>query len=649
MFARASLVFSALIAAAPATASNLGATAVALTQGNVAGGAGHIHAEVEVSGAVNSFGWRAYASADGAIFGATLIGSFGPVAAHAGQVVIEQDVTLPATLHGAYFLAIELDPSNALAESNELDNALVSSARTRIGARTSDLYVSDVRLLTSAARAGEAVVVEASVENHGAATVSFDLVSYASEDAAVTPDDHELARTNVSLGAGQSSRVRLPGSLPAVLAAGDYTIGVWADPAGRTGELRASDNLGLASAVLNVFQDTLVLGTVDLPAGTVFINYFALLDASGGDGHFQFAVSHGRLPSGLHLDGSTGRITGIPLESGRHEMSIEVRSNGLVAENPINLDISESGVDLAVATTALETGTLGLPYEANLVAAGGEPPYEWTPLSGALPPGLDASTNGAIRGVPTQEGTFSFRMQVTDALGGHIDADFEIQIGAPNVVILSQTLAPLSLGVEVMVQLNRSGGAEPFKWEALSAPPPGLTLNEDGQLSGTPTKLGDFAVRVRVTDSSRSPRSDTSLVHVRVEDSGSFDIQGATVPRLGLRERLDLTLGLQGGTAPFAWRLGLGDSLPEGFSMKQGDDGSLRISGASIRPIDTAATVVVRDAAGRERSALLVFHVDPAVRADSGGCQSVAGEGLSGVLCGLVALLSLRRRRAALR
>jgi uncharacterized protein (TIGR03382 family) len=80
--------------------------------------------------------------------------------------------------------------------------------------------------------------------------------------------------------------------------------------------------------------------------------------------------------------------------------------------------------------------------------------------------------------------------------------------------------------------------------------------------------------------------------------------------------------------------------------MEQQTDGSLRISGASIRPIDSGATVVVRDAAGRERTALLSFHVDPAVRSAASGCSS-AGASASSLLplamLGLV--LAFRRRR----
>lgn len=646
MFGRVLLAFSALTFAQAASAQNLSPTSVALSAGDLAGGPGHLRATVQVSGAVGSFGWRAYASSTGAIRGSVLIGSFGPVSASPGAQQLEQDVTLPATLGGSYFVAIEVDPTNAVPESNELDNAFVSATRVRIHAPQSDLRVSSVSLAATQGRVGEAANVDATIENRGQLPATFDLAAFISPDDAVTPNDPELGQITLTLAPGEARRVHISGTVPASLTPGDYVVGVWADPAGSTREVDALDNLGLAGSRFTTYEDQLSLDTVDLPGGTVFISYYALLAASGGDGSYRYGVSHGRLPSGLRLDAATGRIAGIPLESGRHELSIEVRSNGLVAEKMLRMEVAQSGVELQIATPALEDGTLGLPYEANLVAAGGEPPYVWTLLSGTFPPGIDSATDGSIRGVPTQEGSFTVHLQVADALGGRIDTELTIHIGAANIVVLTTNLTPLPVGEAIDIELVSSGGAAPVKWEALSAPPPGLTITEEGHLTGTPSSLGQFAVRVRVSDSSRNPRSDTALVQIRVEDSGTFEIHGAELPSLALRERLNATLTLSGGTAPFQWRVGLGDGLPEGFKMEQQTDGSLRISGASIRPIDSGATVVVRDAAGRERTALLSFHVDPAVRSAASGCSS-AGASASSLLplamLGLV--LAFRRRR----
>jgi len=79
--------------------------------------------------------------------------------------------------------------------------------------------------------------------------------------------------------------------------------------------------------------------------------------------------------------------------------------------------------------------------------------------------------------------------------------------------------------------------------------------------------------------------------------------------------------------------------------MEQQADGSLNITGSSIRPIDTGATVVVKDAAGRERTALLSFHVDPAVRTASSGCSSSGTSASSLLPLAMLGVVLMFRRR----
>ena len=69
----------------------------------------------------------------------------------------------------------------------------------------------------------------------------------------------------------------------------------------------------------------------------------------------------------------------------------------------------------AITTTALTDAGLGVFYDMALGAAGGVPPYSWSLVSGALPPGLTLGlASGEIAGTPTQVGTFSFTVRVGD-------------------------------------------------------------------------------------------------------------------------------------------------------------------------------------------------------------------------------------------
>jgi hypothetical protein len=68
--------------------------------------------------------------------------------------------------------------------------------------------------------------------------------------------------------------------------------------------------------------------------------------------------------------------------------------------------------------TNMVAGTNGLPYNAWMYTTGGYWPFTWSIISGTLPPGLATNQNSAnqLTGLPTQEGAFTFTVQVTDNL-----------------------------------------------------------------------------------------------------------------------------------------------------------------------------------------------------------------------------------------
>ena len=59
---------------------------------------------------------------------------------------------------------------------------------------------------------------------------------------------------------------------------------------------------------------------------------------------------------------------------------------------------------LQITTASLPDGVVGEPYEAQLEAVGGDPPYSWSMADGVLPPGLSLASDGKITGTPTSAG-----------------------------------------------------------------------------------------------------------------------------------------------------------------------------------------------------------------------------------------------------
>jgi hypothetical protein len=76
-----------------------------------------------------------------------------------------------------------------------------------------------------------------------------------------------------------------------------------------------------------------------------------------------------------------------------------------------------SNYALIITTSSLPDATLGVPYSATLTASGGLPPYTWSVISGALPPGLSLDSAGNITGTPTTMGTYFATFQVVDPIG----------------------------------------------------------------------------------------------------------------------------------------------------------------------------------------------------------------------------------------
>mgnify|MGYP003757410163 CR=1 FL=1 len=69
---------------------------------------------------------------------------------------------------------------------------------------------------------------------------------------------------------------------------------------------------------------------------------------------------------------------------------------------------------LNLLTDRVPAGTAGVAYTAELQASGGVPPYTWSMISGALPPGLSVNGN-LLAGTPTVAGEYTFTLQVADS------------------------------------------------------------------------------------------------------------------------------------------------------------------------------------------------------------------------------------------
>lgn len=194
------------------------------------------------------------------------------------------------------------------------------------------------------------------------------------------------------------------------------------------------------------------------------------------------------------------------------------------ASNQLQTLLLEVDVPLANNTNpalacASSSGQAGTAYSSALVANGGISPYVFSVSGGTLPPGLFLNaSNGAITGVPSTSGSYSYTATAVDSSGNSATNT----VSTACSITISQPATPLTLvcqanltgqvGVAYSSALVASGGTGHYTYSlaAGSYLPSGLTLNAaTGFISGLPTAPGSVNFTGKVTDT-----GDTALAPV---------------------------------------------------------------------------------------------------------------------------------------
>jgi hypothetical protein len=182
---------------------------------------------------------------------------------------------------------------------------------------------------------------------------------------------------------------------------------------------------------LTITLGSLAIGTpATLPSGIAGTAYSQTLTATGGVPPYQWQIGSGALPPLLTLS-SAGVIAGVPSTPGVWAFTVSVTDAAShTASQAYSLTVTLG--PLAITTSAtLPAGVVGASYSQTLAATGGVPPYTWQVKSGAWPPGLIFSSGGALTGAPSQVGSFSFTVQVTDSSAASASRVFSLLVSAP--------------------------------------------------------------------------------------------------------------------------------------------------------------------------------------------------------------------------
>jgi uncharacterized protein (TIGR03437 family) len=307
----------------------------------------------------------------------------------------------------------------------------------------------------------------------------------------------------------------------------------------------------------------LTITTQSLPFGSVGIPYSAGLKAAGGSGAYTWSIVQGALPPGLTLDAASGSISGTPTADGAYSVVFKVTDRQTQQSGTKGF-----GIGIAQITNAspLPGALVGTFYSLTFNATDAPGPFAWSISAGQLPAGLTLDqSKGVLSGTPTTPGTYNFNVTAfSDRAGAGATKGFALAVSATLAITTDSPLAAGNVGTSYAVILSATGGAPPYSFSVIASPfgqsqvPPGLVLNPNGILSGTPTVAGTFSFNALVTDSQGTQAS--KLFTLTITPALTF-APSSPLPDGVVGQSYSQSIQASGGSAPYTFSL-FGQTLP---------------------------------------------------------------------------------------
>jgi hypothetical protein len=390
------------------------------------------------------------------------------------------------------------------------EGAGIATQATRLIARFSNIPANVIIQVPTqgVATSGETAALLPSPTGGSTADVSGNVTITNGSGAAVweiTQGNSELAGTIEFLATATTQTSPAPGSGTGTVVA-DYAPAAGtaaADTAPRFQAISASSGSIIVAPCASPLT---FITAAALPGAQAGVPYSLLFQASGGVSPYTFSAQSAALPPGLNLNAQTGALTGNPTTPGSYTFNVTVSDH---ASLPASVARAFTLVVSGAATVTpgiLPSGSIGVPYSAQLTASGFQSTPIWQIVSGALPAGLSLNTgSGAITGTPTAGGVSTFQVRALTSLQSSEPVAFSITIANP-AVINPSNLPAGSIGTLYTAQLTTSGFLSTPTWQLSSGGlPPGLSLNPaTGIIQGTPISNGSFTFQIRAFTDTQS-------------------------------------------------------------------------------------------------------------------------------------------------
>ncbi len=268
-----------------------------------------------------------------------------------------------------------------------------------------------------------------------------------------------------------------------------------------------------ATLKLTIAPPPPTITTASLPNGQVGVAYSATLAATGGVAPYSWTVTNGLLPQNLSL-ASTGLISGTPtLPATNDSVTFQVKDSSSPAQTQTaTLTITIAPATLAITTSALPNGQVGVAYSTTLALTGGTTPFTWTLTSGILPNNLMLNPDGTITGTPAATVTSTpLTFQVKDSGTPQQTQSVNLTLTIDPGPAITVSTSPKRAGLSVTQTLSltaTTNDASGVKW---SISPAGGSFSAGTSQTGVavtltaPSTAGDYTVTATsVTNSTLS-------------------------------------------------------------------------------------------------------------------------------------------------
>lgn len=391
---------------------------------------------------------------------------------------------------GTYHIGILVDPDDQVSELDESNNVMISTQLVQVEPPSLAVVTRSLADATLGLEFTADLVAVGGVAAHV-------------WSAEVLPPGMELSEEGTLTG-----KPREPGrfSFPVTVRSGDVAV--------------------TETLVLRVFppMGPLSITTQRLPPAVAQQSYAARIDAQGGMpaytcSLFQSGTGETGLPTGIILNEDC-TIAGRASSTGVGDYNFGVRvvdQLGNAVTGIFTLKVVEAS-NLRIDTQRLNQATAGKRYGDQehdcIIALGGDGQYIWeveaTPdrrmpdgLSTRIQPDRNHAPSLCLAGEPTECGEFLIPVRVTDGNGQSDFADVPLAVLCADAKLLTHSIEPVRVGDEVDATIEFEAG-EGGKVRILTgALPPGLTLAEDGTLSGKVdenAQPGTYSVQLLITD-----------------------------------------------------------------------------------------------------------------------------------------------------